>query len=251
MLTVSIHYPLRVCLFTFTNPWRQGWFPSAFPPFAMIRGRLAKLRSFRGTLRHLVTPSSTDAVVPGAPVPWGSSSGCSTSGAVLLRLPLVHHLHQNPHVLSLRAWCLYTALLNTWVSLLMWLISYRCVVGHPIADSTSIGGPALAAGVLSRSFGLRSLHLYIRGFPFIFARGKASFCSYYPWIPLYPLVLLDLLSFRLERHLRPVSLPTWDLVKNTFWDLLSRFPCVSWRCRLRFCSLATAIRVGKLQAIFS
>ena len=107
-----------------------------------------------------------------------------------------------------------------------------------------ISGPALAAGVLSRSFGLRSLHLYIRGFPFMFAHCKASICSYYLWIPLYPLVLLDLVrSFRLEHRLRPISPPTWDLVKVLSFFTLSSF--------LRFCRLTSPLGFDDVGSVFA
>ena len=144
----------------------------------------------------------------------------------------VHRLLQNLHVLQLHAWRLYSNLLDTYVFLVEWLVSCPCVVIPPRAGSTSVGGTAIATGVLItgiRSPILPSLKSLI-SFCFCVWRSISQFLLSVDTARPSPRFFSSAcLGFRTISPLGILFAPAWDLVKvlsflcdPTFEPLLSR-----------------------------
>ena len=100
----TLNNPMAVGTDAFLQSW-DGLQAYVFPPFALVRRVINKLRSCKGTLLTLVAPLwpqmewllqlRSPLVAPPATLPLRAD---------LLRQPHVHRLHQNLHVLQVHVW---------------------------------------------------------------------------------------------------------------------------------------------------
>ena len=166
-------------------------------------------------------------VVPRALEPCGGGSGCPSSQSRSAQtVPFTSSSPEPPHAASS---CMETVQRFAYHSGLSRGVARQLSLCRHSSSCrlSSIGGRAIAAGALFAAIRSPILLSLKSRISFCFAYGVASVCCYYLWILLdpfldFPLHLLDLQddfihrglirSFVLERPLRPVSPPAWDLV---------------------------------------